>query len=309
MKAAAFAALLVLAIGDSSQVADAVRARARAASRDEGEPEVRWTDAAQRREFDKWLARNRASVEGVKPGPLVDQPWGASTLRPGAAGDPGRLYLHVFDWHASGKLTVYGLAGGAKRAYLLDDAKQSELSLAPGERSTVITVPKQPPDPIDTVVVVELDGEPTIVPLTVKPSEDGKLVLHARDAVIHGRTVRYEPEPHKNTVGYWTDAADWVSWQFEVIRPGKYAVEILQGCGKGSGGSTVEFRCADEVLQVTVQDTGGFQNFVARGIGKLKFDRANTYSLDVKPTKKPGLAVMDLRQVTLTPVGPAVPAE
>ena len=39
---------------------------------------------------------------------------GLTALRPGADSAPSLLYLYVFDWHASGKLIVYGLAGGAK---------------------------------------------------------------------------------------------------------------------------------------------------------------------------------------------------
>lgn len=134
------------------------------------------------------------------------------------------------------------------------------------------------------------------------PGPTGRVVLHARDAVVHGRTLRYEPEPHKNTLGYWTDPRDRASWDFEVKRPGGYAVDILQGCGKGSGGSVVEFVVGDQVLKHTVEDTGHFQNFVSRGLGVLRFDKPGRYTLSVKPTHKPGIAVMDLRRVTLTPV-------
>lgn len=130
---------------------------------------------------------------------------------------------------------------------------------------------------------------------------------------IHGKTVRYEPQPHKNTIGFWTKVEDWVSWDFEVKTPGEYTVEILQGCGKGSGGSTVdftlgeltskgEFKPSDQSLPVTVEDTGGFQMFVAREIGKYTFAKPGKYILAVRPKTKPGVAVMDLRQVKLTPV-------
>ena len=84
---------------------------------------------------------------------------------------------------------------------------------------------------------------------------------------------------------------------------GAYTVEILQGCGKGSGGSDRGFHRRGQTLPVTVQDTGGFQNFVPREIGRFEFPKAGRYTLTVKAKKKPGLAVMDLRQVKLTPGG------
>src|SRR5438105_8483504 len=96
---------------------------------------------------------------------------------------------------------------------------------------------------------------------------DGTILLHARDVTIHGTTVRYEPQPNKNTIGYWTKKDDWVSWDFQVAHPGKFEVIILQGCGKGSGGAEVQFGAADQSLKTTVQDTGHFQNFVPRTLG------------------------------------------
>lgn len=135
----------------------------------------------------------------------------------------------------------------------------------------------------------------------VQPGADGGILLEARTVEIHGTNVRYEPQPHKNTIGYWTRSADWVSWDFFVARPGTYRVEILQGCGPRSGGSDVEFKAAGQSLPITVIETKGFQDFLPRDIGALRFDKAGRYTLSVKPKFKPGAAVMDLRQVKLMP--------
>jgi hypothetical protein len=256
-----------------------------------------------------WLDAHRDALDSVRPSGLGEQPWGLSAVRPGLEGNPPLMFLYVLDWHASGRLVVYGLTGGFKRAYLFTDADENELTTTRQGASTVIDVPKDPPDPLASVVVLELQGKLQTEPLVILPADDGHIDLHGRDAIVHGRMVRYEPDPQKNTVGYWTDPRDWVSWPFEVKQPGTYAVDILQGCGKGSGGSTVEFSVGpNQVLKVTVEDTGGFQNFVKRRIGEFKLEKADRYTLTVKPVNKPGQAVMDLRQVTLTPV-PTAPAE
>ena len=128
---------------------------------------------------------------------------------------------------------------------------------------------------------------------------DGSVTLPAKSADVHGIMLRFEPLPHKNTLGYWVRADDWASWEFQITRPGKFRVEILQGCGAGSGGSEVEFAIGEQKLAITVEETGGFQNFVRREIGTLKFDQPGRYTLVVKPIKKPGVAVMDLREVRL----------
>jgi arylsulfatase A len=135
----------------------------------------------------------------------------------------------------------------------------------------------------------------------VQPLADGSILLHSREAIIHGQNVQYEPQPHKNTVGFWTRVADWIAWEFEVQVPGHYRLEVLQGCGRGSGGAEVEFAIGDQRLTMIVEDTGHFQNFIRRDLGEVQL-AAGRHSLSVKPQTKPGVAVMDLREVRLVKV-------
>ncbi|HWG44668.1 MAG TPA: sulfatase-like hydrolase/transferase [Gemmataceae bacterium] len=145
---------------------------------------------------------------------------------------------------------------------------------------------------------------------TMKPNSDyvpnpqaagGTITLPARTAEVHGTQLRYEPLPHKNTLGFWVRTEDWASWEFTITRPGSFTVEVLQGCGKGQGGSVVEVSIGERSLTFTVEDTGHFQNFKSRTIGTVTLDKAGRYTLTVRPKKKAAAAVMDLRAVTLKP--------
>ena len=131
---------------------------------------------------------------------------------------------------------------------------------------------------------------------------DGSIVLLATNAVTHGKNIRYEPPVHKNTIGYWTRVDDWVSWDFKVTKPGTFEVQLTQACGKGSGGSEVNFSIGEQTIKDLVPDTGAFTNWTNRVIGTFTLPKAGDYSVEVKPVKKPGMAVMDLRAITLTPV-------
>src|SRR5215210_7275248 len=115
------------------------------------------------------------------------------------------------------------------------------------------------------IIVAELVAattQPTTKPIV--QANDGNILLHAKDVTIHGKTVRYEPQPNKNTIGFWKVKEDWVSWDLVVEKPGKFEVIALQGCGKGSGGAEVEFIVGKQTLKMIVEDTGHFQNFVPR---------------------------------------------
>ncbi|MCE9568361.1 MAG: sulfatase-like hydrolase/transferase [Planctomycetes bacterium] len=133
------------------------------------------------------------------------------------------------------------------------------------------------------------------------PNKDGTITLPARTALVSGVMLRYEPLPHKNTLGFWVNKDDYATFDFTVTTAGTYTVEVLQGCGAKSGGAEVELAVGDEKVTFTVKDTGGFQAFEAREIGTLKFEKPGRFTLTVKAKTKPGVAVMDLRQIVLKP--------
>lgn len=129
--------------------------------------------------------------------------------------------------------------------------------------------------------------------------KNGNITLPASTAEVFGVMLRYEPLPHKNTLGYWVNPSDWAKFEFTVTEPGTFIVEPHQGCGTGQGGSVVAFSVGDQVLEMTVEDTGHFQNFKPREIGSIKLDKPGRYELHVKPKTKAKAAVMDIRQIVL----------
>ena len=139
-------------------------------------------------------------------------------------------------------------------------------------------------------------------------ADNGEIVLPARTADVRGVMLRYEPMPHKNTLGFWVRAEDWARIEFTVKQPGKFQLEGLIGCGNGSGGSEVRFEIVPsgqdsepQALSYLVKETGGFQNFVPTMLGDVTLDKPGRYELRIKAIKKPGVAVMDMRQARLIP--------
>ena len=124
------------------------------------------------------------------------------------------------------------------------------------------------------------------------------IFLEARNAQVQAKKLKYEDPPQKDTLGFWVDPTDTASWTFQVAQPGKYRVSVLQGCGKGSGGSTVALEVGTSKAEFTVEETGHFQRFIPREVGVLDLT-AGANTLTVRPLKKKGAAVMDLRRVTL----------
>ena len=137
---------------------------------------------------------------------------------------------------------------------------------------------------------------------TIAQDASGLITLPASSAVTHSVLMRYEPATNKNCLGYWANANDWADWEFSATQPGSYDLEVWQGCGKGQGGSDVAVDVAGKRFDFVVEETGHFQIFLPRKLGRVNLDRAGVYSLAIKPQRKQAGAIMDIRQVRLVPV-------
>ena len=140
-------------------------------------------------------------------------------------------------------------------------------------------------------------------------ADDGSILLHGRQAKVTGTTLRYEPQPHKQTLGCWTKADDAAEWAFTVSRPGDYRIEVLQGCGRGQGGSTMLLTvnadgASGQSLDFVVEETGHFQAFKPRAVGRVTL-AAGAHTLQIKPQAIAKKACCDIRQVRLVPVAAA----
>ena len=97
-----------------------------------------------------WLAVNGESIYGTTAGPLQGVDWCRTTARPGA------VYLHIFDWPAGGLLDIE--LENVARAYLLADDGQTDLPVDREGARIHVHGPHAAPDPVDTVVVLELEA-------------------------------------------------------------------------------------------------------------------------------------------------------
>jgi alpha-L-fucosidase len=117
-------------------------------------PEGLFPDAIQQRleAIGKWMAVNSESIYGTSASPIGKPNWGRCTAK------GNRLYLHVFQWPADGKLELplAGAQGG--KAYLLADKKRAGLPVSSGQDKVTISVPNAAPDSIDSVIVLVTDN-------------------------------------------------------------------------------------------------------------------------------------------------------
>ncbi len=153
------------------------------------------------RAIGEWMKVNGETIHGTKASPFKSLGWGRCTQKEQAG--KFMLYLHVFDWPASRKLTVPGLLSDPVNAHVLADARKSPLSVARDGNNVTIEVPQSAPDPLNTVVVLELKDAPSVLQ-AVEFSRTGKgggiEISLTSGAVSEDYKVRYTTDGSVPTV-------------------------------------------------------------------------------------------------------------
>ena len=105
----------------------------------------------------EWMKRNGEAIYGTTASPFRSLPWGRCTQK--TIDGNTRLYLHVFNWPADRKLIVHGLLSEPKKIYALADEGMNPLQWSRNEDAIVVTLEKGYRDPLNSVVVLEVNGK------------------------------------------------------------------------------------------------------------------------------------------------------
>jgi len=245
----------------------------------------------------KWLAANGESIYGTHASPFKRLAWGRCTTR------DGRLYLHVFNWPADGKLVVPGLTTPVRGAWLLADASSAALPVAREGENVIVTVPSRAPDAADTVIALDIAGEPVVVISPVRAGADGTITLAASTADVDGRSAHFEEDPAKQCIGNWTRKEDKVYWTVGDVKPGLYSVEVTLAAEPRATGAEYVVRLGETTsVKSKVENTGSWTDFKTFTLGELHIEKGGGLRVSVEPESMPGYAVMNLRSVVLRPV-------
>ncbi|MCE2767651.1 MAG: alpha-L-fucosidase, partial [Fimbriimonadaceae bacterium] len=231
------------------------------------------------------------AVYGTQPGPFKRAlPWGKVTRKGNV------LYGTVFDANIH-SVELPGLENQIVSATMLGTRERCEVMYPDADKGPFIVLPKRS-GPI--AFKLTLVGEPRVVVQIQKQNTDGTVKFDSSEAVVHGASARYEAD--KKAVGFWTNATDYLSWEFLVTQPGNYQVELEYACEAGSEGSLVAFTCQGNEGQFVVKSTAGWSSFKKEIVARVALKQAGKAVFEVRPRMMPKGAVMNLRSVRLVPI-------
>jgi len=249
------------------------------------------------RKLGEWVHANGESIYGTSASPLPAQPWGRITVK------ADKLYLHVFSWPGDGVLRVPGLKNAVRSAYALADPSR-KLTLRSADENTAITLPAKPLDDHDTVIVLQLDGPPRVDPPVVTQGSDSPFELDYQPAVTAGKAVKRFNRDGKFHIAKWTGPEDTITWHLLVSQAGGYKVRIRYSARKESSGLKYVLAVGGETLTGTVVETGEGYQYRTFDLGTVRFAKAGSYVVQIKPAAEQGRNLMFFQALDLVPEGP-----
>jgi hypothetical protein len=132
----------------------------------------------------------------------------------------------------------------------------------------------------------------------VRQGKDGRVVLHAQVATVHGNTLKYEFGDGKDNLGFWTNAEDFASWRLVIAKGGTFDVSVTWACEDGYEGGEFVVAVADQQLIGKIATTGDWAEFQTMNLGTIKLG-GGTHEFAVKAKAKPKGALMNLQSITL----------
>ena len=244
-----------------------------------------------------WVSVNGESIYGTTASPFQGLPWGYCTAK-------GKtLYLHVFDWPADRRLRLSGLRTAAESAALLADPA-NRLPIRQEDGNLEISLPEKPVDPVDTVVVLDLEAAPRVDPPVVKQGSDGTIVLDYIRAITTGRTVKRFNRKGSFHISKWTGPQDTILWHVAVAKPGRFEVKITYAADAAWAGQPYLVEVAGSRLEADVQPTGASYEYKTVSLGTIQIEQTGPCQLVVRPAKGLDHDLMYFKSVELTPLSP-----
>ena len=156
------------------------------------------------------------------------------------------------------------------------------------------------PDPVSSTIVLQVKGPLEIASAGLAQDYDGRIVLPAEDARLHGNEIKYEAGDQRDCLGFWTNPADWADWSFQVTRPGKFDVTAEIAALEGA---SLKISVGDSTSTGAAAATGDYGKFRVARLGVLEIVSPGKVTLAVRPITD-GWHPLNLKSIRLKPVAP-----
>ena len=206
----------------------------------------------------------------------------------------GDVLYAIFLGAPKGAATIASLAKGsgnfageAKGVTLL--GRDGEMKFLQDDKGLHVKLPAAPPDP--NAIVLKIEG---LKIAGFKPDlsirfKDGKAVLDASRAELHGPTIATENKDNgRANIGYWDKASATASWEVRFPQAGTYEVRARIAAQKQASFSV---RVAGKSLAAKAPVTGAWDKFEDVRLGTIQVAQPGRQEVKILPDKSAWAAI------------------
>jgi len=217
------------------------------------------------------------------------------------------LYAIALGWPEDGQLVIKSLAslGGqdasrVKTVSLLGFRGKLEWTQTP--EALIVKLPSQRPSKYTCALKIRganLRPAPLPEPDTViQPDPKGNITLAADAADLHGNGVNTEVRDDQPNLGFWDDAADWVSWSVNFTQPGKFAITASTATVHSNGEGVVEI--GTNPVSAKFPNTGDWGKFTMIDLGQIEVTTPGRQTVKLRAKDPSTWKPINLRFLKLT---------
>jgi alpha-L-fucosidase len=244
----------------------------------------------------KWMDRNSESIYASKASPLPLQSWGVSTTK------GNKLYLHVFNWPADGRLYVGGLKSSINKVYLLADPKKQFTFSKLNTTDVLIHLPGKAIDTVNTVLVVDVKGDLQTDSVRYVSTNIPVTRLLAYDAVQQGNGFAFgDGKTNRYYVEGWKSKEQSLSWNFRTTAPANFRLVIKYLAPLATAGGMYAVALDENYSQQYVIADKKETAVITKELGTVSLS-PGIHNLKLSPLSFGKSELMKLLEVQLIPV-------
>ena len=218
------------------------------------------------------------------------------------------LYAIALGWPADGKFIIQSLAktdeageNQIQRVELL--GYRGKLKFTQTAEGLTVELPGEKLS--DLTCSLRISGsnlKPAPIPLApvvIAPDDNGRLNFSASDATLHGDNLKLEERGGKPCIGFWDNGDEWISWNAQTTKPGKYKVSATVA----TVFDDAEFAVAagGEMLATNAPNTGSWDTFQTIDLGQIQVKQTGDLTVKVSAKDPASWKAINLNSVQLTP--------
>ncbi len=103
---------------------------------------------------------------------------------------------------------------------------------------------------------------------------------------------------NRDVLTNWTKPGEAVEWRVDVLKSGRYQVEMVYGCEAADAGARIRLSLGQAALSATVRALGGVDGYIHRAVGDMRL-KSGRGVLRLEAVAVPGSKVMELHKLIL----------